>query len=107
MGIVGYACACACIVTVLTGRDTSGAQLSAQSYKPRYNTALIYGSWRGVAMAWPNCKSSSSAGKCQLGQTIAVGDEGALREQRISGVLGPFSSSKSLALAFVVSSERP
>ena len=32
--------------------------------------------------------------------------KGALREQRISGVLGPFSSSKSFALAFVMCSDR-
>ena len=37
--------------------------------------------------------------------TVWLG-KGALREQRISGVLGPFSSSKGLALAFVMSSER-
>ena len=40
------------------------------------------------------------------GQTVQVGEEGALREQRISGVPGPFSSSESLALAFVMFSER-
>ena len=32
---------------------------------------------------------------------------GALREQRISGVPGPFSSFKSLTLAFVMCPERP
>ena len=44
--------------------------------------------------------------KVSTGQTAKVGDQGALREQRISGVPGPFSSSKSLALAFVMFSER-
>ena len=44
--------------------------------------------------------------KVSTGQTVTVGDLGALREQRISGVLGPFSSSKSFALAFLVCSER-
>ena len=36
------------------------------------------------------------------GQTAKVGEEGALREQRISGVLGPLSTFESLALAFVM-----
>ena len=45
--------------------------------------------------------------KVSVGQTAKVGEEGALREQRISGVLGPFRSSKSLALAFVMCSKRP
>jgi hypothetical protein len=40
--------------------------------------------------------------KVSAGQAVKAGEEGALREQRISGVLDPFSSSKSLALAFVM-----
>ena len=44
--------------------------------------------------------------KVSAGQTVTVGDLGALREQRISGVIGPFSSSKSFALAFVMCSKR-
>ena len=44
--------------------------------------------------------------KASAGQTVTAGGKGALREQRISGVLGPFSSFKSLALASVMCSER-
>ena len=40
--------------------------------------------------------------KVSAGQTVQVGEEGALREQRISGVLGPLSTFESLALAFVM-----
>jgi hypothetical protein len=40
--------------------------------------------------------------KVSARQAVKAGEEGALREQRISGVLDPFSSSKSLALAFVM-----
>ena len=40
--------------------------------------------------------------KVSTGQTAKVGDQGALREQRISGVLGPLSTFESLALAFVM-----
>jgi len=40
-------------------------------------------------------------------QTVQVGEEGALREQRISGVLGPLSTFESLALAFVIWSVEP
>ena len=45
--------------------------------------------------------------KVSAGHAVRVGEKGALREQRISGVLGPFSSFKSLALAFVMFSDRP
>ena len=41
------------------------------------------------------------------GQAVSHDERGALREQRISGVLGPFSSFKSLAPAFMMCSERP
>ena len=44
--------------------------------------------------------------KVPTGQTVKACEKGALREQRISGVLGPFSSFKSLALASVMCSER-
>ena len=40
--------------------------------------------------------------KESAGQTVRACEKGALREQRISGVLDPFSSSKSLVLAFVM-----
>ena len=40
--------------------------------------------------------------KVSTGQTAKVGDQGALREQRISGVLGSLSTFESLALAFVM-----
>ena len=40
--------------------------------------------------------------KVSAGQAVSTCEKGALREQRISGVPGPFSSSKSLVLAFVM-----
>ena len=40
--------------------------------------------------------------KASARQTVTVGDKGALREQRISGVLGPLSTFESLALAFMM-----
>ena len=45
--------------------------------------------------------------KVSAGQAVRAGEKGAFREQRISGVPGPFSSSKTLALASVMCSERP
>ena len=45
--------------------------------------------------------------KVSAGQAVSKAQDGALREQRISGVHGPFSSFKSLPLAFVMCSERP
>ena len=45
--------------------------------------------------------------KVSAGHTITAGDKGALREQRISGVPGPFTSCESLILAFVICSDRP
>ena len=44
--------------------------------------------------------------KASARQTVTVGDKGALREQRISGVAGLFSSSKSLTLAFMMCSDQ-
>ena len=40
--------------------------------------------------------------KVSAGQAVRAGEKGALREQRISGVLGPLSTFKSLALAFMM-----
>eukprot|EP01043_Picozoa_sp_COSAG02_P003427 COSAG02_NODE_83_length_39665_cov_25.213719_26_plen_60_part_00 len=51
-------------------------------------------------------QTAAAAAQPESGQAVRAGEKGALREQRISGVLGPFSSSKSLALASVMSSER-
>jgi len=45
--------------------------------------------------------------KESAGQAVRAGEQGALREQRISGVPGPFSSFKTLALASVMCSKRP
>ena len=45
--------------------------------------------------------------KESAGQAISHDEGGALREQRISGVPGPFSSFKTLALASVMCSKRP
>ena len=45
--------------------------------------------------------------KESAGQAISHDEQGALREQRISGVPGPFSSLQSWLLAFVMCSERP
>jgi len=45
--------------------------------------------------------------KVPTGQTVKACEKGALREQRISGVLAPLSSFQSLPLAFVALSERP
>ena len=45
--------------------------------------------------------------KVSAGQAVKAGEKGALREQRISGVPGPFSSLQSWLLAFVMCSERP
>ena len=45
--------------------------------------------------------------KVSAGQAVRVGEKGALREQRISGVLGPLSSFESLTLAFVMCSDQP
>jgi hypothetical protein len=45
--------------------------------------------------------------KVSAGQAVKAGEQGALREQRISGVPCPFSSFKTLALASVMCSERP
>ena len=44
--------------------------------------------------------------KVSAGQAVRAGEKGALREQRVSGVLGPFGSCKSLALTSVMCSER-
>ena len=45
--------------------------------------------------------------KVSAGQAVSACEKGALREQRISGVLAPLSSFESLPLAFVMCSERP
>jgi hypothetical protein len=45
--------------------------------------------------------------KVPTGQTVQACEKGALREQRISGVLAPLGSFQSLPLAFVELSERP
>ena len=44
--------------------------------------------------------------KVSAEHSVSQEEKRALREQRISGVLGPFSSFKSLALASVMCSER-
>ena len=43
--------------------------------------------------------------KVSAGQTVTAGGKGALREQRISRVLGPLSSIESLPLAFMMCSK--
>ena len=45
--------------------------------------------------------------KASTGQTITVGDKGALREQRISGVAGLFNLVESLSQRFALCSEQP
>ena len=45
--------------------------------------------------------------KVPTGQTVKACEKGALREQRISGILGPLISFESLALAFVMCCDRP
>ena len=44
--------------------------------------------------------------KVSTGQAVRACEKGALREQRISGVLAPLSSFESLPLAFVMWSDR-
>ena len=52
-----------------------------------------------------NSSSSSSTAKVSPGQAVSREEKRALREQRISGVPGPFSSLQSLPPAFVMRSK--